>query len=60
MTPLLEAVLSKVSQSESVRARPISPDESQIAFVDFVKPAGRSDVRGASQHDVATCRETPL
>jgi hypothetical protein len=35
MTPLLEAVLSKVTQSESAPARSTSPDESQIAFVDF-------------------------
>jgi len=39
MTPLLEAVLSKVSQSDD-SVPSTSPEESGIAFAEFVKPAG--------------------
>jgi radical SAM superfamily enzyme YgiQ (UPF0313 family) len=54
MTPLLEAVLSKVSQSESEVAPTTPPDKIHIMLAELVKPVGRSDLRASSQRDAAT------
>jgi hypothetical protein len=51
MTPLLEAVLSKVSRSESEAAPCTSPDEIRIPLAEFVKPVGRIDLRELSQRE---------